>query len=138
MITPIKSRIKASSGAVGVGIPRLLGPTPHIQDPRHRKRSSGTSSIFLARPATGAQMGPSPGGPLLEADMSVDYKYFIREFSDKEALRVFIEDEMNRPDSLDELVSVITEPSGLLVAVGRSRRQARGGDARFERGMTGQ
>src|SRR5262245_28693640 len=70
--------------------------------------------------------------------MSTDYKYFIREFADKEALRVFIEDEMNRPDSLDELVSVITDPTGLLVGVGRSRRQARAQDPRSERGMSSQ
>lgn len=69
--------------------------------------------------------------------MSVDYKYFIREFPDKESLRSFIEDEMNRPDSLDEIVSVVTQPDGLLLAVGRSRRQARGSE-HFNRGASSQ
>jgi hypothetical protein len=57
--------------------------------------------------------------------MSVDFKYSVRELSSNEALRNFLEDEMNRPDSLDELVSVLPQTDGSMLAVIRSKRQAR-------------
>lgn len=68
--------------------------------------------------------------------MSLEYKYFTRELANKEALQNFIDDEMNRPDSLDEIISVILQADGTFLAVGRSKRQNREG--RGERGVSAQ
>lgn len=66
--------------------------------------------------------------------MSFEYKYSLLDFPDKEALRAFIDDEMNRPDSMDELISVLLQADGTYLAVIKSRKQVRSSE-RFERNV---